>query len=343
MLPCPSQNQTKSLSVEEGATSISSHGHHHWKTHFHKGGFLSKFFQFLFKLFFKFLQLIGINPCNLTGTPIPTSPSGTPVASPNPSVSSAPSVNSPSPVTGGGNPTKTPTQPTAKPNPTTPPVTSSNCTNPSHVLPMNPGNPQDGFTLDKYYITNDTWNASGFNITQTMYICNYNNWYVTAGNMSEAGGVKSYPNVHEDFNNDPPISSFKTITSTFASTSPRLGIYDAAYDIWLNGQAVEVMVWNESYDQTLNGLNPGGSKQTTVTLGGRSYDVYKGNGYIAFKATTPFSSGTVDLLGIFKWITSQGWISSSATLGQIDYGIEFVSTNNQNATFKVTNFSITTN
>jgi len=86
--------------------------------------------------------------------------------------------------------------------------------------------------------------------------------------MSEAGGVKTYRMSIEDFNNV-PISSFKTVTSTFASDSPRIGIYDAAYDIWINNQAIEVMIWNESYNQTLNGLNPGGSKQQLLLSEGR--------------------------------------------------------------------------
>ena len=42
-------------------------------------------------------------------------------------------------------------------------------------------------------------------------------------------------------------------TTSVNLTQPSGFNNDAAYDIWLNGQAMEVMVWNESYDQTLNG------------------------------------------------------------------------------------------
>jgi hypothetical protein len=40
---------------------------------------------------------------------------------------------------------------------------------------------------------------------------------------------------------------------------------------------------------------------------------------------------------------AQGWLPSNSTLGQIDFGVEIVSTNGAAATFQSTDFSITTN
>ena len=48
----------------------------------------------------------------------------------------------------------------------------------------------------------------------------------------------------------------------------------------------------------------------------------------------------MDLLDFFQWIMTKGWISGSATLGQVDYGVELVSTNGAPATFTFTNFSV---
>ena len=73
------------------------------------------------------------------------------------------------------------------------------------------------------------WNASNYSVTQTLYACSYSNWYVRANmsNDSGDGAVKTYPNAQENFN-EKKISSFRTISSTFAETSPHIGIYEDA-------------------------------------------------------------------------------------------------------------------
>jgi hypothetical protein len=216
---------------------------------------------------------------------------------------------------------------------------STTCTKPQFVTSA----PTGGWTDGAYYLDNDMWNISGYSVTQTMYACSYGNWYAVAdmNNNSGDGAVKTYPNAHMDFSASPKISSFHSITSTFAEKSPHVGIYEDAYDIWINGIAssgsTEVMVWNDNFHQV-----PGGSLQGSVTFGGRSYAVYRSGSYIAFEAKTNFTAGTVNLLEIFKWIMNKGWMPSSSTLGQIDYGAEIVSTNNAPATFSFTNFSVST-
>jgi hypothetical protein len=161
-------------------------------------------------------------------------------------------------------------------------------------------------------------------------------------NDSGDGAVKTYPNVHEDFGSAPAISSYTTISSSFAHAGPHVGIYEFAYDIWLNGVAstgsTEVMIWTDNFNQV-----PSGSVQETVTLGTQSYKVYKSGSYIAFVDTTNVTSGTVNLLDVFNHIIGKGWIPSNSTLGAIDYGIELVSTNSTDATFSVTSFTLTAN
>ena len=106
------------------------------------------------------------------------------------------------------------------------------------------------------------------------------------------------------------------MTSRFAETSPHVGIYNVAYDLWINGIATpgctEIMIWTENFKQV-----PGGRYVQDVTFGGRRYKVYKtagGSGYIAFVATTNFTSGTVDLLDIMKWTIAKGWLSDQIHL-----------------------------
>jgi len=194
-----------------------------------------------------------------------------------------------------------------------------------------------------YWVAQDMWNASNYSVSQTTYACSYSNWYVVAtmNNDTGDGAAKTYPNAHKDFDSSPEISSFSNITSTFAESGGGSGIYEYTYDIWLNGIATngstEVMIWNQNHDQT-----PAGSIQTTVTLGGRQYVVWRDGTYIAFVAKSSFSSGSIDLLGMFNWLMSKGWIPSNTTLGQVDYGVELVSTNNAPETFSFSNFSVTT-
>jgi hypothetical protein len=226
---------------------------------------------------------------------------------------------------------------------------SSTCTNPTYTIPMNPNDPQAGASIGNFYLTNDTWNAAGYNVASTMYICDYNNWYaiVKEDNNAHDGAVKSYPNVHQDFINwdtgaMPKISSYHTISSSFAENSPRIGIYEWTYDIWLNGVAdnnsTEIMIWHDNLSQT-----PSGSIVATFSDAGRTYDVWKTGTYIAFVDRSNVTSGTVNLLNFFNFVISKGWIPSTSTIGQIDYGPEMVSTNGTNAKFEVTNFSLTAN
>jgi hypothetical protein len=226
-------------------------------------------------------------------------------------------------------------------------VSQLSCTNPSHVLPLNPSNPQDGITLSGYYVDTDTWNAANYPVQQTMYICDYNNWYVVANmnNDSGDGAVKVYPNVHKDFN-EPRLDSFTSITSTFSHIAPHVGIYEYAYDMWLNGVAssgsTEVMIWTDNFGQT-----PAGQVADTVTFDGHTYDVYNSNNnFISFVDKTngtTVTSGTVSLLQFFNYVVSMGWAHSGSTLGAIDYGIEIVSTDGMDATFQVNDFSVTAN
>jgi hypothetical protein len=232
-------------------------------------------------------------------------------------------------------------------------VGSQTCTNPSHTIPMSTSDAQTGVSIGNFYVTNDTWNA-GSGASQTLYACDYNNWYATA-TIRDAGdhAVQTYPNVHQDFinwdtNAMPKISSYTTITSSYAETAPHVGIYEYAYDIWLNGVAdaasTEVMVWNDNFNQA-----PGGSKVATFSEGGQTYNVYRSgtNGnwqYIAFDPTANTTSGTVNLMDFFNYLmTTKAWIPTTSTIGQIDYGVELCSTNNQPATFQVNNFSLTAN
>ena len=200
-----------------------------------------------------------------------------------------------------------------------------------------------GWPEGGYYVHNNLWNSAKYHpCTSTLSAWSHDKWQVVTrmNNKTGDGAVKTYPNVHRDYDSA-PISSFDTITSTFAESSPGVGIYDVAYDIWINGIAkpgcTEIMIWNDNFHQA-----PSGDYIEDATFDGRAFKVYKTreSGYIAFVAATNFVSGTVDLLDIMKWTMAQHWLSDKSTLNQICFGVEMVSTDDADATFRVTAFSI---
>ena len=282
----------------------------------------------------------GLKPGSDTDSAPVTEPSEEPSAQPSEEPTSEPTTE---PTT---EPTAEPTtEPTAEPTsePTTEPAPST-CTDPVFVTSDSNGMWNDG----GYIVHNNMWNISGYDVSETLSACSYDSWSVTAtaDNRSGDGAVKTYPNVHKDYHDwgtgeEPLLSSFSTIESTFAATSPQVGIYNVAYDIWLNGVPGEheVMIWTENHNQV-----PAGSRIASgVSLSGYTWDVYatSSNGYIAFVPSQPMTQGSLDLKAMLDWLTAQGRIDSNATLGQICFGVEVVSTDGQPATFEVTDFSIT--
>jgi hypothetical protein len=214
------------------------------------------------------------------------------------------------------------------------------CSNPYFTT----SDPNGGVTDGGYYVHNNLWNASSYPGTKgTTQVCSYRSWnhIGTASNSSGDGAVKTYPNVHKDYSGR-TISSFSKLTSTFAATSPGTGIYNVAYDLWLNGVPNdEVMIWTDNQKQV-----PAGSRVASgVSLGGHTWDVYatSGNGYIAFVPSNGarLTSGTVDIKAMLSYLVTQGRVASGSTVDQICYGVEIVDTGGSPATWNFTDFSIT--
>lgn len=203
------------------------------------------------------------------------------------------------------------------------------------------------WTNGGYIVHNNMWNVSDYDVSETLTACSYRDWSVrvTADNGSGDGAVKTYPNVHKDYHNwstdaEPRLSSFRTIRSTFAARTPHVGIYNAAYDIWLNGVPGEheVMIWTDNYRQV-----PAGSRIAKVTLSGRTWRVYAtdGNDYIAFVPAQRLTRGTLRLKSMLTWLVNRGRLERDVTLGQICFGFEVVSTDGSPAVFSVSDFSVT--
>ena len=267
-----------------------------------------------------------------------TPPSTTPTTTAAPTTTSSTSTAAPTTTT------RAPTTTTRAPTTTTAPTTTQaprTCTNPVFVTSDTNG----GWSNGGYYVHNNMWNWQEGG-PETLYACAYNNWYVES-TQPNTTSVKTYPNVHLDINNmnGAPLSNYRTITSTFAGTGPRVGIYNVAYDVWLNGVgwgggSTEFMIWTENFNQ-----RPLGSVVSTASFGGITYDVwhYSGGGanVISVVAKSTMLSGNLDLKAMFDWAIARGLMPSNSTVNQIGYGVEICSTNNTRQRFTFTNFSIT--
>ena len=220
------------------------------------------------------------------------------------------------------------------------PTTGTVCTNPYFTTSSSNG----GITDGGFYVHNNLWNASGYPGTKgTTSVCSYHSWnHVATATNTGDGAVKTYPNVHKDYDTGRRISSFTTLTSTFSAIAPPVGIYNVGYDLWINGVPNdEVMIWTEN-----RGQYPAGSKvASAVSISGYTWDVYatSGNGYIAFLPSNGarHTSGTIDIKAMLDYLVSKGRLSASDTVDQICYGVEIVSTGGSPATWYFTDFSLT--
>jgi hypothetical protein len=217
------------------------------------------------------------------------------------------------------------------------------CTNPQFVTSDENGMWSDG----KYVVHNNMWNTAGYAVTETLEACSYRNWQVTAtaDDSSGDGAVKTYPNVHVDYHDwdtgrEPLLRSFSKIRSSWSATTPGVGIYNAAYDIWINGVPGEheVMIWTDNLNQV-----PAGSPVATKKFSGQRWRVWasQDNGYIAFVPQKRLTHGRLNIKRMLGWLVQRGRLSRSDTLGQICFGFEIVSTGGRSATFKVDDFSVT--
>jgi hypothetical protein len=171
-----------------------------------------------------------------------------------------------------------------------------------------------------YTVSNDVWGSGAG--PQTIWANSGSNWGVTS-NQPNTGGVKSYP--HSGRNIGRQLSGIGSVKSSFNVSVPGSGAYETAYDIWANNNAYEIMLWMNK----TGAVGPIGSFQTTVSVGGHTWDVYKGsngsNAVFSFLRHGNTSAGSVDIKAVLNWIKSKGWFGD-VTLGDVQFGFEITST-----------------
>ena len=193
------------------------------------------------------------------------------------------------------------------------------------------------YSTGGYTIYNDEW-GSGYG-SQTLWVNSATNWgvYSTQPNTS---GVKSYANESKSIGT--ALNSLTSVTSSFNESNPGSGNWESAYDIWLNGSAIEVMVWTD----VSGDVAPLGSDLGTVTLAGSTWSLYAGNNgsnpTYSFVRSGNESSGTVNLLDLLKYLENTKGYFSNPTLSTVQYGWEITSTNDAQQDFTINSYSVST-
>ncbi len=173
------------------------------------------------------------------------------------------------------------------------------------------------------YVNNNVWNTAEAG-PQTIYVCGLGSFYIVSNQKdlaSDRGSVKSYPSVCKcDLSSTKPISAYTDVSGTFAESIPQLGEWDVGYDIFL-GSGMEVMIQNATHNHGEDIPYPAGS--VPVTIDGVAYHALRSSStFIVLLNDTYIYSGSVDILHVFHWLASQGWVSLSDTLSMIGYGVE---------------------
>lgn len=190
------------------------------------------------------------------------------------------------------------------------------------------------YSIGGYWINNDEWgNGHG---SETLWVNSATNWGVFS-TQPNTSGVKAYPDESKSINR--PINSLSHVTSSFRESIPGSGNFESAYDIWLNGHGVEVMIWTNTHN-----VGPLGHNTGNVTLDGNTWALYVGsngsNPTYSFKRTSNESSGTVNVLDLLKYLENNRHYYGNDTLSQVQYGFEISGTGNHSETFSINSYSV---
>jgi hypothetical protein len=210
----------------------------------------------------------------------------------------------------------------------TQPVVMHQCKDPNYTSSSRNGQTVYGAN---YIVGNNVWNP--IRISQTLYSCAHDSFYVNAHVTDEGGAVQSYPSSQYNFSSPRKISNFSSLTSEFGVEHPPAGPgldYEFAYDIWLNGYGgnshTELMIWEYNHGQ-----RPAGSKVGTASFGGATWELWRageagkgGGDIVTFVNKVRTRSGTTNLLAFFHYAARMGWLSDGekADLWQVDWGAE---------------------
>ena len=194
----------------------------------------------------------------------------------------------------------------------------------------------------KFDIYNNEWNSSQAG-PQTIWGFSYHHWGVES-TQADTTSVKTYPSVQENYKS-PLVTSLRRLYSSWQEQMPSVRDFDAeaAYDLWLNGgsgpYSIEVMMWVDNHGQ-----RPSGRVVRHVNFYGKTYSLWQsGSHMFTFKlADKQEPKGAIHLLRMLRWLIRNGYLSSSVTLTQVNFGWEICSTDGKPMDFALTGYRLVT-
>jgi glycosyl hydrolase family 12/cellulose binding protein with CBM2 domain len=188
----------------------------------------------------------------------------------------------------------------------------------------------------RYVVMNNRWGTSAqqcINVTGSGFSI-----ASQQGTGSTSGAPVSYPAVFYGchYTNCSPgtnlplqVSAISSATSSISYNFVSGATYDAAYDIWLDPSPKkdgvnqqEIMIWFNRQGS----IQPIGSVVGNATIGGRSWQVWRGsngsNAVVSYVAPSPISSWSFSVLDFINDVKNRGAITSSWYLTSIQAGFE---------------------
>jgi len=175
-------------------------------------------------------------------------------------------------------------------------------------------------TYGSWTVYQDEWGSTN---PVTLYANNYGN-FAGSGSFT-GGGVKTYP--HTQTNVNLALGGGHSCTSSFNISNPGGSpIYDWIYDLWSNGMADEVEVY-ENWTTPTGGW--GSEIASNVTISGHTFSqvwqVNDGHNILMFFGSSGRGSGSEDLYGVMNWAYTNHHLSGNQFY-QLSFGVEVTST-----------------
>jgi Flp pilus assembly protein TadB len=196
--------------------------------------------------------------------------------------------------------------------------------------------PQAQQRFGKYIIDNEVVNATAG--PQTIWAYSNRHWGVES-KQPATPSLKSYPCVKSFLQGSPQYSSLHFLRSTFTESMPSTSLVaaSATYAVWLNSRNVEVTMWVDNRNR-----RPTGHKIGEIVFYKDDFIVRQDSptSYIFVLSGPQETTGTVHLLSALRWLVNHGYLNSTDSVDEVDFGWEIASTSGTSQNFAVTQYRV---